>query len=343
VTQVRHAERDEYFLYSVELFSPQAACVGDIVRLSIVIPSYHRADLLERCLSAVHRHAPAGTEVIVVDDGSPGAIISATAQRFAGVRSLRLGRHRGFCAAVNTGLAAARGEVVELLNDDTEVQPGWAAAALAWFGDSTVGAVAPLVLWGPGGRRIDSAGDRYFIGGVAGKRGHGEPLGPDHQQARAVFGASGSSGFYRREALRRVGDLPEEFGAYFEDVDLAFRLQRAGYRIMFEPSSRVLHRVSASYGRPRRRLLEQQSCNEERVFWRNLPATELARALPWHLAVLAAKAWRRWQEGTLLPFVCGRLRVLGEIGSTLRHRRRLRHLGPAVPVEQWGVERCFWG
>jgi GT2 family glycosyltransferase len=308
---------------------------------SIVIPSYRRADLLQRCLNGVRRYAPAATEIIVVDDASPGDIISRAAQRFAGVHVLRQRRRRGFCSAVNVGLAAAHGDIIELLNDDTEVQPGWAEAALAWFGDARVGAVAPLVLWGPDGQRIDSAGDRYFVGGVAGKRGHGQRLHAAPQQARPVFGASGSSAFYRRTALQRVGSFPEEFGAYFEDVDLAFRLQRAGYRTMFEPASRVLHRVSASYGRPHRRLVEQQSCNEERVFWRNLPARELARALPWHAAVLAAKAWRRWEEGTLLPFVCGRLRVLGEIGKLLRHRRRLRELGPALPVEQWQVDRCF--
>jgi GT2 family glycosyltransferase len=315
---------------------------GSNVPFSIVIPSHQRADLLERCLASVQHHAPAGTEVIVVDDASAGGIIARTAQGFVGIQVLRQARRRGFCAAVNTGIAAAKGDVIELLNDDTEVQAGWAEAALAWFRDDAVGAVAPLVLWGPGGQRIDSAGDRYFIGGVAGKRGHGEPLGLAHQQARPVFGASASSAFYRRAALLRIGGFPDEFGAYFEDVDVAFRLQRAGYCSMFEPASRVLHLVSASYGRPKRRLLEQQSTNEERVFWRNLPGSDLARALPWHVAVLAAKAWRRWQEGTLSPFVCGRLRVLGEMGELLRHRRRLRNLGPQASVEKWRVDTRWW-
>lgn len=312
------------------------------MHLAIVIPSYRRADLLERCLASVQRHAPLGTEVIVVDDASTDSTVSSAASRFLGVRTLRLPRRRGFCGAVNAGLALAQGEFIALLNDDTEPQAGWADHALACFADSTVGAVAPLVLWGPDGLRIDSAGDRYFIGGVAGKRGHGEPIEQVHQQARPVFGASGSSAFYRAEALARVGHFPEHFGGYFEDVDLSFRLQRAGYRVLFEPASRVLHRVSASYGRPRRRLLEQQSCNEERVFWRNLPAPALVRALGWHAAVLAAKAWRRWQEGALAPFVCGRLRVLGECGEMLRHRHALKQLGPAVPLEQWQVEMRYW-
>jgi hypothetical protein len=126
-------------------------------------------------------------------------------------------------------------------------------------------------------------------------------------------------------------------------VDVAFRLHWAGYRIVHEPASRVWHRVSASHGRTSRRLLEQQSRNEERVFWRNLPNRELLRALPWHAAVLVAKAYRRWQNGTLLPFVFGRLRVLGEIADVLHHRRQLQRRSLPVATEAWGMEGRFWG
>ncbi len=317
--------------------------MADTPTLSVVIPSHHRADLLRLCLAALARHAPAGTDILVVDDASAEGRVSAAALAFPGVRVLRRERRGGFCAAVNAGIAAAHGEVVELLNDDTEVQPGWAAAALRCFADPAVGAVAPLVLCWPAGDRIDSAGDRYYLGGVAGKRGHGRPPDAALLTPRPVFGASASSAFYRRDALLRIGGFPESFGAYFEDVDVAFRLQRAGYRTLFEPAARVLHRVSASYGWPRRALLERQSCNEERVFWRNLPGRALARALPLHLAVLAAKAWRRWQAGALAPFVCGRLRLLTELPALLRHRHGLRRLGPVADVTAWQVERRYWG
>jgi GT2 family glycosyltransferase len=158
-----------------------------------------------------------------------------------------------------------------------------------------------------------------------------------------VFGASASSAFLRREVLLRVGGFPEHFGAYFEDVDLSFRLHRAGGEVIYEPSSRVRHRVSASYGPPRRRLLEQQSRNEELVFWRNLPAGELARALPLHLAVIVAKAWRRWHEGNLMPFLSGRLGALGQWREVMHQRRRLRELGADEDPARWGVERRFWG
>jgi GT2 family glycosyltransferase len=314
--------------------------------LSIIVPSHQRTDLLRACLASVLQHAPADTQIIVVDDGSAECRVSAAAAEFPTAACMRLPRRAGFCVAANAGIEAARAEIVELLNDDTEVTAGWADAALGNFADSKVAAVAPLVLWreqGNGAPRIDSAGDRYYLGGVAGKRGHGQPLRAEYLSAGSVFGASGSSGFYRRDVLIRVGGLPEQFGAYFEDVDLAFRLHRAGYDVRFEPGSRIYHHVSASYGRPRRALLERQSLNEERVFWRNVPGSALPAALPRHAAALAAKAWKRWHEGGLVPFLCGRLRVLGETGELFRHRRWLDTLGPGDTIDDWLVERRYWG
>jgi GT2 family glycosyltransferase len=306
--------------------------------LSIVIPTHHRTDLLLACLQAVAQHAPGGCEVIVVDDASPGAAASRVAAAFPHDHVVRLEQQQGFARAANAGIRASRGDIVEMLNDDTEVQAGWADAALGCFGDPKVAAVAPLVLQWPHGAIVDSAGDRYDRGGFAAKRGHGEPLSANHFNACPVFGASAAAGFYRRTALDRVGLFPESFGSYFEDVDLAFRFRRAGYHAVFEPASRVLHHVSASYGRLARRLVERQSFNEERVFWRNLPSAALARALPRHLAVLVAKAWRRWEEGTLAPWLGGRLRVLGDVRAIIRHRRELQRITASEDVRAWGVD-----
>jgi GT2 family glycosyltransferase len=319
--------------------------------LSIVIPSRFRTDLLRRCLTSLQEHAPADTEIIVVDDGSAGALVSAIAREHGQIRCIRFDRTRGFCVAANAGFAAATADIVELLNDDTVVTRGWANAACAHFADPTVAAVAPLVLLAPPSQcdnstpmtpRIDSAGDRYYAGGVAGKRGHGEPLGAPYLEARPVFGASGCAAFYRRAIVQQLGGFPEDFGAYFEDVDLSFRLQRAGYQVIYEPGVRVHHAGAASHGTTSRRLLEQQSCNEERVFWRNVPTRSLPAALPRHVAVMAGKAWRRWHERRLLPFLCGRLRAFGELGALLRHRRQLATMARAVDWTQWHVEDRFW-
>src|ERR1700733_12869026 len=119
------------------------------MRLSIVIPSCVRNDLLSLCLRSLQRHVPPDAEIIVVDDASRDGIVSKMARQFPRVRVLQLKRRNGFCGAVNAGIAAASGDVVELLNDDTEVLSGWADSALEWFRDPRVGAVAPMVLCGP--------------------------------------------------------------------------------------------------------------------------------------------------------------------------------------------------
>jgi GT2 family glycosyltransferase len=278
---------------------------------SIVIPSHSRVDLLERCLHSIARFAPSEIEIIVVDDGSRDSVVSKCAERFAGVTVIRNERPRGFAIAANRGVSQAKGDIVELLNDDTEVTTGWAERALERFRNSNIVAVAPLVLMHPdvqsGPILIDSAGDGYDSGGYAFKRGHGQRLTDDWRQPSQVWGVSAAAGFYRRDAFLRVGGFPSDFGAYFEDVDLSHRLNRVGV-IWYEPASVVWHRVSASYGRiPSRRTLIAQSRNEERVYWRNAPSW---RSLPRHAAVLMAKSVRRLCDATFEPWLIGRFQCM---------------------------------
>lgn len=293
-------------------------------RLSVVIPSYYGGQRLESCLASVVRHAPPGTEILVVDDGSPGEVVQQACRAWPALQVVRLPRRGGFCRAANVGLKAANGLVVQLLNDDTEVSAGWVEAALRHFERPKVAAVAPLVLLrteratSGAEPRIDSAGDDYDPGGYAWKRGHGRRWSPRLpaclRQSGPVTSASGCAAFYRREAVLAVGGFAESFQAYFEDVDLALRLRRQGGEILYEPASVVWHVGSASYAQLQpRRLLEQQSCNEERLFWRHWKDYGGPRLLPRHLGILLAKACRRCAEGRLLPWLFGRLRAWSEL------------------------------
>ena len=122
------------------------------------------------------------------------------------VRVVRLETNREFCGAANAGIAAARGAFIQLLNNDTEVTAGWVEAGLAPFADATVGSVAPLVLVRSDPSRVDSAGDSLRLVRLA------DEAGPWPARRRLVgspgddvFGASGSSAFYRALALRRPG------------------------------------------------------------------------------------------------------------------------------------------
>lgn len=293
---------------------------------SIVVPSYNGRRLLEICLASVARHAPGSIplEVIVADDASTDDTAEWLARTHPDVRLVRLERNGGFCAAANAGIAAARGLYVQLLNNDTEVEAGWLEAGLAPFDDPLVGSVAPLVLVRSDPSRVDSAGDSYSLVGWPSKRGHGQPAKrwAEHPSDR-VFGASGSSAFYRAEALQAVGAFDASFGSYYEDVDLAFRLRWAGYHCVYAPGSRILHEVSASYDHGRPALQRRMARNAELLFWSDLPRRWLAVAVVPHLVFTLAQGLWRGLRGRARPYLLGKLDALREL-PTLRARRRAR-------------------
>jgi GT2 family glycosyltransferase len=287
----------------------------------VVIPTYNGRRLLETCLASIARHRPMSIaiEVVIADDASTDDTATWIAQTYPEVRLVHLERNQGFCAAANAGLAAARGTYIQLLNNDTEVTPGWIEAGLAPFKYPRVGSVAPLVLVRSNPERVDSAGDGYALFGWPSKRGHGQPaaLWLD-RPADFVFGASGSSAFYRAEALKRVGHFDPWFGSYYEDVDLAFRLRWAGYECMFAPRCRILHDVSASHDHTSPALQRRMARNSEMLFWSSLPLPWLCAAIGPHLAFTLGQAALRLARRRFKPFAQGKLDALKD----------LRHLGP---------------
>jgi GT2 family glycosyltransferase len=295
---------------------------------SLVVLTYNHRELLERCLASLRRHWPRrgdGTlEVVVVDDASSDGTPEWLARAHPGIRVVRRQRNAGFCVAANDGLAVARGRFIHLMNNDTEVTPGWVEAGLAPFADPTVGAVSPLVLVRSDPSRVDSAGDAYSWIGWPTKRGHGEPAARwAVRPVEEVFGASGSSAFYRAEALRRAGGFDPLLGSYYEDIDLSFRLRWAGYRCVFTPHCRIHHEISATNDHRSPALQRRMARNAELVFWSNLPPGMLPLAIGPHLAFLAAQAAWRLARGRLRPFVAGKLDAL-RAWPEIRARRRLR-------------------
>jgi GT2 family glycosyltransferase len=293
---------------------------------SVVIPTYNGKALLATCLDSIARHRPQQLpiEVIVVDDASSDGTAAWLSEAHPDVRVIRLESNGGFVAASNAGIVAARGTFIQLLNNDTEVMAGWMEAGVEPFEDPTVGSVAPLVVVRSDPSRVDSAGDSYGWIGWPWKRGHGEAIGRwIHHPTDHVFGASGSSAFYRTSALRRVGGLDPALGSYYEDVDLAFRLRWAGYTCVFTPLCRVLHEVSASYDHARPELQRRLSRNAELVFWSNVPGRWLLAAAVPHVAFVGVQLVWALVRGRARPFVLGKLDALRQ-RSTLRGRRALR-------------------
>lgn len=218
-------------------------------RVSLVIPTFNGAHLLATCLEAVARQTRPADETIVVDDASTDGTGALLAERFPWAQHLLLDRNLGFVGAVNAGIAASRGEIVALLNNDTETEPGWLEALVTPLeADYGVGSTASKLLLFDRRDHLQAAGDGYSTGGVPINRGAWTRDEGQFDSSVEVFGASGGAAAYRRSALDEAGGFDPWLVSYLEDTDLSWRLQLLGYGCRYVPEARVYHMVSASGG-----------------------------------------------------------------------------------------------
>ncbi|MFZ5917797.1 MAG: glycosyltransferase family 2 protein [Chloroflexota bacterium] len=214
----------------------------------VIIPTWNGRAFLAYCLPAVAAQLGAEAELVVVDNGSQDGTADWLAQHFPRVRLLRNPTNLGFAVAVNQGIRATASEFVVLLNDDTVVDDGWLAALIQAAGsDPDVGMCACHILRADAPHLFDSAGIEVDWAGVAWNRWAGDPA-ETHPglEPEAVFGACGAAALYRRAMLDQIGLFDEDFFAYYEDVDLAWRARRAGWRCLYVPRARLLHAHSGT-------------------------------------------------------------------------------------------------
>ena len=209
---------------------------------SVIVPVYNHVRFTAACLNSILRElSTIPCEVIVVDDGST----DGTAEYLASCSGLTVVTHaknQGFVRSVNDGAAVARGRFLHFLNNDTLVTPGWMAALLRTFDSrDSVGAVGSQ-LRAPDGM-ISEAGALVWRDGNAANFARGRSAtDPSVCFPREVDYCSGASLMVRAELFTELGGFSPEFApAYYEDVDLCFRLRVAGYRVMYTPESVVVH------------------------------------------------------------------------------------------------------
>jgi GT2 family glycosyltransferase len=221
-------------------------------------------------------------ETIVVDNGSCDDTTAMLAREFPEVVVVRFPENRGFAPAVNAGLQAARGDILVLMNNDVEAEPGWLAAlAAALERRPDVGFVASKMLSARDPSRVDSAWDAMGLAPY--NVGHGEPDGPRYRAGRYVLSACAGAAAYRREFFERVGWFDEAFFAWFEDVEIGIRGQLAGYRCWYEPTAVVRHLGSATAARMPDRKIFLLIRNNLILFFQTMP---LRRVLPWGPVIL---------------------------------------------------------
>lgn len=214
---------------------------------AVLVVNFNGGKLLARCLTTVLAQQPPPAEVVVVDNASRDGSVASLP---AGVRLVSLPRNVGYAAAVNAGLAATKAPYVLTLNPDTELLPGCLAAAVAALhADLELGSVAPRVFLAADPTRLDATGigltSRFSQLNIDhGRLGNDVPAEP-----RAVLGPLGGAALWRRRALQQAGLFSEAFFLYWEDVDVALRVNRAGYSCRTVPTAHVLHHGSATIGR----------------------------------------------------------------------------------------------
>jgi GT2 family glycosyltransferase len=308
-------------------------------RVSVVIPTWNGRELLEICLPSLERQTFRDFETIAVDGGSTDGSVEWLRAEYPDVRVVELEENRGFAAAVNRGIEAARGEVIVLLNNDTEAEPDWLEALVAATDrDPDAGVFASRVLQYHHRDRIDSAGDK--LGLLADQIGHGLPDGPEYREPRYVISACAAAAAYRREVFDRVGLFDERFVSYLEDVDIGVRAAYAGFRTLYVPDAVIYHMGSVTAARMNHTKIRLLLRNSLFLFFQYMPPSTLLRWGPFMLAWPFAYALRsrvpvRLAAGAIvglvryLPAVLGRRRaVRGEAALDDGEIRRL--LSPPV-------------
>jgi GT2 family glycosyltransferase len=218
------------------------------MRVSIIIPNWNGAAHLPTCLAALRAQTFRDFEMIVADNASTDGSRELLARDDPDVRLIALDHNLGFAGACNAGLRAARGEFCILLNNDTEAAPDWLAEVLAAFErHPEAGIVASKMLLFDRRNTLHTAGDIFRRDGTPGNRGVWEADRGQYAEG-PVFSASGGSAAYRRLMLDQVGLLDEDFFFSCEDVDLAWRAQLAGWRVVYAPRAVVYHKLSATGG-----------------------------------------------------------------------------------------------
>lgn len=229
-------------------------------RLSIVVTTHDTCELTLRCLDSVRACSPESAEVVLVDDGSRDGTERAVRERHPMVKVVSIAPARGFTVAANRGMAEGRGELLCLLNSDTEMHAGTIPRLLGAFADNPRLGVAGAELRFPDGRPQWSAGrvptPLWLFVLASGLAGLLERL-PGYRRLRPVRTGvrgrvdwiCGAAMTIRREAWHAAGGFDERFRFYCQDLDLCLRLREAGWEIAVVSGAQVTHHGGATIGR----------------------------------------------------------------------------------------------
>ena len=218
--------------------------------VSVVVVTYNSEKDISRCLESVASQSYDPLEVLVIDNDSGDGTEDIVRRYAAGVRFVKNAQNVGFAAAHNQGIRQTRGEFYLALNPDVELDSRFIEEQVRVMGlDPQVGSVSGKLFRfardGEGRPMIDSTGI-YMTPSIRHlDRGAGRPDQGQYETLQYVFGASGAAALYRRQMLDAVsieGEcFDEDFFAYREDADLAWRAQLLGWKVLYAPGAIARH------------------------------------------------------------------------------------------------------
>lgn len=322
------------------------------MKITIVIPNYNGIKYLKPCMDALQGQLGETAEVLVVDNGSSDGSTELMREQYPEIKLLELGENTGFCHAVNVGIQASATPYVILLNNDTEVKPGFVSALLEVMErpeNTDVFSAGAMMIDMHRPELLDDAGDRLNALGWAFARGKGKAV-QKYEKPAEVFAACGGAAIYRKSVFEQIGCFDELHFAYLEDMDIGYRARVYGYRNVYEPGAKVLHAGSASSGsRYNEFKTKLVSANNVYMIWKNMPIVQILLNLPFLMLGFFIKILFFLKRGMGGLYVKGCLRGWRRC-FTLEGRKhkvpfQWKHFGNYVKI-QWqlwlGIFRRFW-
>ena len=210
---------------------------GSDAPVAVVVVTWNSARFVDDCLGSLRALTCPPAEIVLVDSGSLDRTTDIVRKRFPGVDVVECGSNVGFCRANNLGIARTKSPFVLVLNPDTRLAPGFLEELLPAFADPRVGLAAGRLLRFDG-RTIDSAGQDLARSRQPKDRGYGRTDRGQYDRDEEVFGVCGAAALYRRAMIDSVADdggafFDERFFAFYEDLDVAWRARRLGWKAVY--------------------------------------------------------------------------------------------------------------
>ncbi|MFG0315685.1 MAG: glycosyltransferase family 2 protein, partial [Planctomycetota bacterium JB042] len=248
--------------------------------VAVVVPNWNGRHHLERCFTSLAAlDYPGRVEAILVDNGSEDGSCALMRRRFPEVRTIENARNEGFARACNAGARAASAPVVVFLNNDMRVDGAWLRELVGALDGDVRCAASKILSWD--GKRVNYAGGGMNFHGIGIQLGLDDPdLAAWDEPADTLFACGGAMAI-DRELFLEAGGFDEGFFAYYEDVDLGWRLWVRGETVRYVPSSIAYHHHSATSRRVDvHRLRRLQVRNPLLTLFKNYDDENLRRALP---------------------------------------------------------------